>query len=260
MPKVTSLEEIPENRKRRHVVFADAPTVELSLEVACAAGLLPGRTVSRAAVRKAQKEDALRRAEEDALALLRRKDRSEAELRRALASAGHGAEVVEAILKKCRGWGYLDDRCLAERLVSDGIETCDGDPVAAAKAFIAEGLNLRIHVVGFDISRNVPARDQLIAIARSTGGMYFDANSREELRRALSIAAPFSYTVYDQEGNLVFEGRIGQDGPSLPAGSYTVVIDTSPPITLSSVVVQDQATTLITVEQADGGFRAEVEN
>jgi len=145
-------------------------------------------------------------------------------------------------------------------LVSDGIETCDGDPVAAAKAFIAEGLNLRIHVVGFDISRNVPARDQLIAIARSTGGMYFDANSREELRRALSIAAPFSYTVYDQEGNLVFEGRIGQDGPSLPAGSYTVVIDTSPPITLSSVVVQDQATTLITVEQADGGFRAEVEN
>jgi len=145
-------------------------------------------------------------------------------------------------------------------LVSDGIETCKGDPVGAAEAFVNAGLNLRIHVVGFDISRNVPARDQLIAIARSTGGLYFDADNSDELRQALSIVAPFSYTVYDQEGNVVFEGRIGQDGPSLPAGSYTVVIDADPAITLTNVVVEDQATTLITVEQENGGFRAEIGN
>jgi hypothetical protein len=145
-------------------------------------------------------------------------------------------------------------------LVSDGIETCKGDPVAAARDFIGAGLDLRIHVVGFDISRNVPARDQLIAIAESTGGLYFDADNSEELRTALSIVAPFSYTVYDEEGNVVFEGRIGQDGPSLPAGIYTVVIDTSPPITLTRVVVQGESTTLITLEQANGGFHAEVGN
>jgi len=145
-------------------------------------------------------------------------------------------------------------------LVSDGIETCKGDPVAAAEEFLAAGFDLRIHVVGFDISRNVPARDQLIAIARSTGGLYFDANNSEELRQALSIVAPFSYTVYDTEGNVVFEGRIGQDGPSLPAGSYTVVIDSNPPITLTNVLVQDQSTTLITVEQENGGFRAKVDD
>jgi len=145
-------------------------------------------------------------------------------------------------------------------LVSDGIETCKGDPVEAAENFIGAGLDLRIHVVGFDISRNVPARDQLIAIARSTGGLYFDANNSEELRQALSIVAPFSYTVYDEEGNVVFEGRIGQDGPSLAAGIYTVVINATPPITLTGVVVQDQSTTLITVEQSNGGFHAEVGN
>jgi len=145
-------------------------------------------------------------------------------------------------------------------LVSDGIETCKGDPVAAAQAFVDAGLDLRIHVVGFDISRNVPARDQLIAIAQSTGGLYFDADNSAELRQALSLVAPFSYTVYDEEGNVVFEGRIGQDGPSLPAGTYTVVIDSKPPITLSNVVVQDQATTLITVEQENGGFRAEIDD
>ena len=66
--------------------------------------------------------------------------------------------------------------------------------------------------------------------------------------------------MFDEGGNVVFEGRIGQDGPSLPAGIYTVVIDSNPPITLTSVVVQDQATTLITVEQDNGGFHAEVED
>jgi hypothetical protein len=142
-------------------------------------------------------------------------------------------------------------------LVSDGVETCDGDPVAAAKDLLRAGYDLRIHVVGFDIGQNAD-RDQLIEIARSTGGLYYDARSSEELRRALSIVAPFSYTVYDEEGNVVFEGRIGQDGPSLPAGTYTVVIDTSPPITLTGVVVQGQSITLITLEQANGGYHAEV--
>jgi len=143
-------------------------------------------------------------------------------------------------------------------LVSDGMETCGGDPVSAAKELLQAGYDLRIHVVGFDVGTNVPARDQLIEIARSTGGLYYDARSAEELRRALSVAAPFSYTVYDEGGNVVFEGRIGQDGPSLPAGNYTVVIDTNPPITLTGVVVQDQSTTLITVEQTNGRFHAEV--
>ena len=145
-------------------------------------------------------------------------------------------------------------------LVSDGMETCDGDPVAAAKDLLRAGYDLRIHVVGFDIGQNAPARDQLIEIAQSTGGLYYDAQSSEELRRALSIVAPFSYTVSDEEGNVVFQGRIGEDGPALPAGVYTVVIDTSPPITLTSVIVQGQSTTLITVEQANGGFHAEVGN
>jgi len=145
-------------------------------------------------------------------------------------------------------------------LVSDGMETCGGDPVQAAKELISLGYNLSFHVVGFDISSDTGARDQLVEIAQATGGVYYDAESSEELRRALSLAAPFSYTVYDTEGNVVFEGRLGDSGPQLPTGSYTIVIDTTLPITLSNVVVQEQQTTLITVEQANGGYQAEVGN
>lgn len=145
-------------------------------------------------------------------------------------------------------------------LISDGMETCDGDPVQAAKDLLALGYDLRFHIVGFDISRNVQARDQLLEIAQTTGGAYYDASNRDELRQALSLAAPFSYTVYDGEGNDVYAGRLGESGPQLPAGVYTIVIDTTPAITLSNVVVSEQQTTQITVEQANGGYQAEVNN
>ena len=145
-------------------------------------------------------------------------------------------------------------------LISDGIETCGGDPVQAAKDLLDLGYDLKFHIVGFDIARNIPAREQLVNIAQATGGLYFDANSSDELRTALSLAAPFTYTVYDTDGNVVYEGRLGGDGPQLPTGTYSIVIDTTPPITLSNVVVQEQQTTQVTVEQSNGGYQAEVNN
>jgi len=145
-------------------------------------------------------------------------------------------------------------------LISDGMETCGGDPVQAAKELIGLGYDLQMHIVGFDISRNVTARDQLIEIAQATGGVYYDAENSEQLRQALSLAAPFSYTVYDLEGNIVFAGRLGEDGPQLPAGSYTIVIDTTPEITLTNVVVSDQQTTTVNVQQSNGGYQADVDN
>jgi hypothetical protein len=145
-------------------------------------------------------------------------------------------------------------------LISDGIETCEGDPVQAAKDLLGLGYDLKFNIVGFDIARNILARDQLLNIAQATGGLYFDANSSEELRSALSLVAPFTYTVYDTEGNVVFEGRLGDEGPQLPTGSYSIVIDTAPPITLSNVVVQEQQITTVKVEQSNGGYQADVEN
>ena len=146
-------------------------------------------------------------------------------------------------------------------LISDGMETCGGDPLQAAQDLIGLGYDLRFHVVGFDISRNVTARDQLIEIAQATGGVYYDAENSEELRKALSLAAPFSYTVYDAQGDVVFAGRLGEEaGPQLPSGVYTIVIDTNPVITLSNVVVEEQHTTTVRVEQVNGGYEAEVDN
>jgi hypothetical protein len=69
-------------------------------------------------------------------------------------------------------------------LVSDGKETCAGDPVVAAKALA--GKNITVHTVGFIV--DTAARGQLQAIARATGGSYFDAPVGPELPDTLKQA------------------------------------------------------------------------
>jgi von Willebrand factor type A domain len=69
-------------------------------------------------------------------------------------------------------------------LVSDGKETCQGDPLIAAKALAAKGIT--VHTVGFVV--DTAARGQLQAIARATGGTYFDAPVGPELPETLKSA------------------------------------------------------------------------
>jgi len=69
-------------------------------------------------------------------------------------------------------------------LVSDGIETCAGDPCIAVTAMRDKGLKLVVHVVGFDVKG--AAAEQLQCIARAGGGGYFQANDTAGLRQALS--------------------------------------------------------------------------
>ncbi len=67
-------------------------------------------------------------------------------------------------------------------LVSDGKETCQGDPVLAARAL----KGITVHTVGFVV--DTAARGQLQAIARATGGTYFDAPVGPELPDTLKQA------------------------------------------------------------------------
>jgi hypothetical protein len=69
-------------------------------------------------------------------------------------------------------------------LVSDGKETCRGDPAMAAKALAAKGIT--VQTVGFIV--DTAARMQLQAVARATGGSYFDAPLGLELPDALKSA------------------------------------------------------------------------
>ena len=69
-------------------------------------------------------------------------------------------------------------------LVSDGKETCQGDPIVTAKALAAKGV--AIHTIGYAV--DTAAKMQLEGIARASGGKYFDAPGGAELAATLKAA------------------------------------------------------------------------
>jgi Ca-activated chloride channel family protein len=72
-------------------------------------------------------------------------------------------------------------------LVSDGEETCGGDPAAAARSLLAQGFKLKVHTIGFDV--DAAARAQLEAISTATGGEYHDARNAAALSESLTRLA-----------------------------------------------------------------------
>ncbi|WP_299365711.1 VWA domain-containing protein [uncultured Paracoccus sp.] len=68
-------------------------------------------------------------------------------------------------------------------IVSDGEETCDGDPVAAARNLHTSGARAIVNVIGFDL----PPQDRamLAEVAEVGGGVYLDAASGDEVMDAL---------------------------------------------------------------------------
>jgi Ca-activated chloride channel family protein len=71
-------------------------------------------------------------------------------------------------------------------LISDGVESCGGDPVAAAEGLRASGLEVVVHTVGLGV--DAAASAQLKALAAAGGGEYFDAPTAADLVRGVDVA------------------------------------------------------------------------
>ncbi len=113
-------------------------------------------------------------------------------------------------------------------LVTDGIESCGGNPVRAARELSARGIT--VHVIGFGLG-NAADEDtaSLRAIADASGGRYVVAGSAEELKEALAQTVATSFSVY--KGNtVVANGSLGANETMyLPEGKYRVELHSSPP-------------------------------
>lgn len=74
-------------------------------------------------------------------------------------------------------------------LVSDGLETCEGDPCAIASQMWRLNASLKTYVIGFDVTEE--EYEALQCIATETGGKFFRADNAAELKDALrqSVAA-----------------------------------------------------------------------
>ncbi len=78
-------------------------------------------------------------------------------------------------------------------LLSDGEETCGGDPVAVLQRLKDQGFKVIVHTIGFNV--NDVARKQLQDIANFSGGKYFDATDATKLGEAFEEATKETYLI-----------------------------------------------------------------
>ncbi len=124
-------------------------------------------------------------------------------------------------------------------MLSDGIETCEGDPCGLVRELKVEGVNFTIHVIGLDVDE--PTREQLKCIAEAGEGTYHDARSEEELDAALGAI----------EGALVEKEVVVPPGVDTPTPTPTATPaapspEALPPATLPAATLPASTPTLLT--------------
>lgn len=69
-------------------------------------------------------------------------------------------------------------------LITDGMESCGGDPCAAAKELAASGIDVTLHVVGFDLQKG--ELERLSCLTSPSGGLLLPAQDAAGLQGAIS--------------------------------------------------------------------------
>jgi len=133
-------------------------------------------------------------------------------------------------------------------MLTDGEESCDGDPDAAIAQLREKGLDVRLNIVGFAIEDEA-LKKTFGRWAESGGGGYFNAESGEELGAALRDALLPKFQVLDEGDNVVAVGTAGGDSVEVPVGSYRVRVLTSPPLEYRDVSVREKQTTELRAEE-----------
>lgn len=108
-------------------------------------------------------------------------------------------------------------------LLTDGEETCGGDPAAAIAALTKAGITVRVNIVGFAIE------DPKLAVTFSHwaslgNGTYFDAKDAAGLSKALTQSMRATFEVVTPQGQVVATGVTGGDAVSVMPGNYNVRI------------------------------------
>jgi hypothetical protein len=113
-------------------------------------------------------------------------------------------------------------------LVTDGEETCGGDPRAAIADLAAQGIEIHVNIVGLALDDPTLKR-QFEEWARLGRGQFFDARSQAELSAAVARAVQPPYRVIDADGAVVASGVVGGPPVAVPPGVYAIEIESEPP-------------------------------
>lgn len=124
-------------------------------------------------------------------------------------------------------------------LVSDGEETCGGNPFAVANNISSLNIGVKVYVIGFDVE----SKQQLQGIAQRSGGRYYDADNAEELSTVLKEAVQEAAEPPKPEASLPFsddfEGEMSQAWRTEPVGQLILGAEKGE-LTIKGELVEDR--------------------
>lgn len=65
-------------------------------------------------------------------------------------------------------------------IVSDGVETCDGNPVKSAESFVDDNNHRQVNIIGFNVDED--AEEQLANVSEAGNGEFYSADDADELK------------------------------------------------------------------------------
>lgn len=117
--------------------------------------------------------------------------------------------------------GTLSD--LTVVLVTDGEETCGGDPEKAIRDLAAAGVDVRVNIVGFAVG-DEKLKSDFAAWAAAGNGLFFDAPDGEELGNRLKEALAPTFTLKGGDGKVIARGTVNGETVMLKPGTYTLEV------------------------------------
>jgi Mg-chelatase subunit ChlD len=121
-------------------------------------------------------------------------------------------------------------------VVTDGAETCKGDPAAAVQGLVDAGIDTTVNIVGLALD-DEQLKASMASWAQAGGGVFFDAQDRAGLSSAIAATLRAPFRVLDDAGTVVAQGVVGGPGVAVPIGTWRVQVLTDPVLTLEDVVV-----------------------
>lgn len=91
--------------------------------------------------------------------------------------------LTESVMQAAQAMGFTELAATVV-LLTDGIETCAGDPCALGRMLAQQGIDFRAHVVGFDLTDD--EQRQVSCLAQETGGLFLAAEDAAGLQSALA--------------------------------------------------------------------------
>ena len=131
-------------------------------------------------------------------------------------------------------------------LITDGEESCGGDPEAALAELRAAGVDVTLSIVSLALD-DAAASERFASLAALGNGAYTDVGDPAELAAAIrdSLAVPFE--VLGPDGSVLARGLVGGEPVSLERGVYTVRVPGSPPTLIRNVRVPGDSNTTVSV-------------